>query len=326
MSYLAPTGRYSSTANGFGAAIDNGPIHGLASGTDGANGVFVYGPTGGFPTNSWNSTNYWVDAVFVPTPDTVAPAVATRAPAANATGVAPTGTVSVTFSEPVQPATVALGLTGPGGPVAGATTYDAPTRTATFTPAAPLLGSTNYTASASGAKDAAGNTMAPTTWSFLTAGICPCSLFASDATPAVAAANDPGSVNLGMRFTPNVNGSVSAIRFYKAATNTGTHVGTLWSSTGEQLATVTFTNESASGWQVATLTTPVNLTAGTTYVVSYLAPVGRYSANAGFFNQPFTSGPLQGVMGVYRYGPTSAYPQDSYQSTNYWVDVVFTPT
>ena len=47
--------------------------------------------------------------------------------------------------------------------------YDAATRTATFTPTAALATSTAYTATVSGAKDAAGNTMAPVTWSFTTA-------------------------------------------------------------------------------------------------------------------------------------------------------------
>ena len=216
-----------------------------------------------------------------------------------------------------------LGLTGPSGAVAGATTFDTATNSATFTPTQALAPSVTYTASASGTKDAAGNTMTPINWTFTTAGTCPCTLFASDAVPAVIDANDPGSVNLGMRFSPQVDGTVTAIRFYKAPTNTGTHVGSLWSSTGLELASVTFTNETASGWQVANLSTPVPVTAGTTYVVSYLAPNGRYSANGSFFNQPYSSGPLQGLMGLYRYAATSEFPTASYLSTNYWVDVVF---
>ena len=326
VSYYAPNGRYSYTSSGFGSSVDNGPLHGLANGTDGANGVYRYGAGGGFPTSTWNSTNYWVDVVYVPTPDTVAPTVTARTPAPGATGVAPSSAVTVTFSEPMQPGTAVLGLTGPGGAVAGATTFDAATNTATFTPSQALAGSTAYTATASGAKDVAGNTMAPINWGFTTAGTCPCTLFASDAVPATLAANDAGPVNLGMRFTPSVNGTVTAIRFYKAPTNTGTHVGSLWSSTGLELANVTFTNETASGWQVATLAAPVNVTAGSTYVVSYLAPVGRYSANTSFFNQPYTSGPLQGVTGLYRYAASSQFPTASYLASNYWVDVVFNPS
>ena len=30
----------------------------------GANGVYHYGTGGGFPTDSWQASNYWVDVVF----------------------------------------------------------------------------------------------------------------------------------------------------------------------------------------------------------------------------------------------------------------------
>ena len=49
-----------------------------------------------------------------------------------------------------------------------------------------------------------------------------------------------GAVNVGMSFTSSVSGFVTGVRFYKSAANTGTHIGTLWSATGTQLATVTF--------------------------------------------------------------------------------------
>ena len=39
----------------------------------------------------------------------------------------------------------------------------------------------------------------------------------------------------------------------------------LWSATGTLLATATFTNETASGWQQANFSNPVPITAGTTY-------------------------------------------------------------
>ena len=33
---------------------------------------------------------------------------------------------------------------------------------------------------------------------------------------------------------------------------------------------------------------------------------------------------VSGGNGVYAYGPTSAFPGSTFQSSNYWVDVVFT--
>ena len=80
-----------------------------------------------------------------------------------------------------------------------------------------------------------------------------------------------------MKFTASLSGQVTGVRFYKASTNTGTHVGDLWSASGQLLASATFSNESASGWQSVQFSQPVSITAGTTYVASYFAPSGHYS-------------------------------------------------
>jgi hypothetical protein len=149
-------------------------------------------------------------------------------------------------------------------------------------------------------------------------------------TPATVDAGDTQSVVLGVKFTADVAGSITGIRFYKAATNTGTHVGALWSATGTQLRSGTFTNETASGWQTLTLSSPVVLTAGTTYVASYLAPRGHYSATSAAFANPIDNAPLHALAnatspnGVYAYSATSVFPTSSFNSTNYWVDVLFT--
>ena len=97
------------------------------------------------------------------------------------------------------------------------------------------------------------------------------------ATPATVDSGDTTSVELGVKFKADYNGSITGVRFYKASTNIGTHIGSLWSSTGTRLAQATFTNETASGWQTVTFASPVAVTAGTTYVASYFAPSGHYS-------------------------------------------------
>ncbi len=86
-----------------------------------------------------------------------------------------------------------------------------------------------------------------------------------------------------MKFTSEVAGSVTGIRFYKAAANTGTHIGSLWTASGTLLASATFTNETASGWQQVNFSTPVAITANTTYVAAYLAPKGHYSDTSSAF-------------------------------------------
>ena len=149
--------------------------------------------------------------------------------------------------------------------------------------------------------------------------------------PAVASTSDTAAVNLGVKFTSEQAGFISGIRFYKGAGNTGTHVGTLWTSAGAPLATATFVNETASGWQQVNFSSPVAITANTVYVASYLAPNGRYAANSGYFaSAAFDNAPLHalstnanGGNGVYAYSASAVFPNATFQSTNYWVDVVF---
>jgi hypothetical protein len=147
----------------------------------------------------------------------------------------------------------------------------------------------------------------------------------------VASVDDPSPVNLGVKFTTDVAGQIAGIRFYKGPGNTGTHIGDLWTSSGTLLGQVTFTSESASGWQEADFSAPIPVTAGTTYVASYFAPDGGFAydsasfASAGVDNPPLhaleSSG--SGGNGVYAYGGGPAFPSSSYNATNYWVDVVF---
>jgi hypothetical protein len=160
--------------------------------------------------------------------------------------------------------------------------------------------------------------------------ICPCSLWPLSTTPGRM---DPErrAVELGMRFTSSVNGSVTGIRFYKYALNTGPHVGNLWTANGVWLGTVTFTNETESGWQQATLPVPVAITANTTYIVSYHTTTGSYASTIDGFVGGRTRGPLHAEPsgstfgnGVHRYAETSGFPDQPWYE-NYWVDLIFMP-
>jgi hypothetical protein len=142
--------------------------------------------------------------------------------------------------------------------------------------------------------------------------------------------NDPNSVELGMKFRSNVAGFVTGIRFFKGPNNKGPHVGSLWSVDGRKLASLTFDKVKEEGWQAAYFASPVPISANTTYVVSYFAPKGWYAADARFFTKEVRSGPLtaladgaDGPNGVFIYTPTGAFPTQTYQATNYWVDVLF---
>jgi hypothetical protein len=153
----------------------------------------------------------------------------------------------------------------------------------------------------------------------------------ANAPALVGPVNDTGAVELGIKFQTAASGTVTGIRFYKNPWNTGTHVGNLWSNTGTLLGSVTFTNETASGWQSASLASPVTLAPGTTYIVSYHSPAGNYSADPNYFTTTRTSGPLQapanGGNSVFAYGTgNSVFPTNSGGLDNYWVDVVFART
>ena len=337
-SYYAPNGRYAADEGFFSAGgVTNGPLTALQDGVDGGNGVYRYGAGGGFPSSTYGSTNYWVDVVFQPSsPDTTKPSVTGTQPAADATNIPVTSGVSATFSEQVQAGTVVAALSAGAGPVAITQNYNAATRTVSLTPTSNLAVSTVYTASISGAMDTAGNVMDPVGWSFTTASTvitCPCTIWPPAAAPVVPAANDSSAVELGVKFRADRNGYVKGLRFYKGAGNTGVHVGSLWSNGGTKLASVTFSAESASGWQQATLPAPVPVTMNTTYVASYYAPVGRYAGDNYYFaSSGVTRGPLaalengvDGGNGVYRYG-ASGFPASTYNATNYWVDIVFDVT
>ena len=176
---------------------------------------------------------------------------------------------------------------------------------------------------------AAVNGSGPGTASAQSAAVVPRHTILDFATPPVPDSGDGHSVELGVKFSSEVAGKITGIRFYKATANTGTHVGSLWSSTGTLLASATFTSETASGWQQVNFETPVAISANTTYVAGYLAPAGHYSEAVSGFSSALSNAPLAAIAnsvsadGLYIYTAASAFPTSTWQATNYWVDVDF---
>jgi hypothetical protein len=320
--YFAPDGHYSATSGGFGAAIENAPLTAPASGANG-NGVYAYGLSSAFPTSSFNATNYYVDVLFAPTPPTGPPQ-------------APTETFASAAASQAQVSWKAPSYEG-GGPITSytVTPYVGTTAKTPVVVNAPatsvrLTGLTNGTSYTF--KVSATNSIGTSPQSTASTAVTPQNTIFELATPATIDSGDGSSVELGVKFSPEVNGSVTGVRFYKAAANTGTHVGSLWSSTGSLLASATFSGEGASGWQQVSFSSPVAVKAGKTYVAGYFAPNGHYSATAGAFGSaPFSNPPLQALAnetsgnGIYTYGSASAFPTNSFGASNYWVDVLFAP-
>jgi hypothetical protein len=150
----------------------------------------------------------------------------------------------------------------------------------------------------------------------------------SGAPQTVEVTNDSAAVTLGLKFYSDVAGYVNGVRFYKGPHNTGTHVGTLWTEGGAKLASVTFSGETASGWQQANFSAPVSVAAKTNYVISYLAPKGYYADDQSYNWPAINATPLHvagSSPGVYAYGSTTTFPSGTWNLSNYWVDLVFTP-
>jgi hypothetical protein len=248
--------------------------------------------------------------------------VVALSPAAGATGVAVTATVTATLSNAPASGTPVLALSGPGGPIAGTSAFDPVALVVAFTPAAalPLSGVVSAVASLGGTPLGGG------AWGFTTADTAPpvtSSLFAATDLPAVADWNDPGAVQVGVRITASVAGSVTGVRFFEGPTNTGTHTVNLWSAAGALLATAPSSGESASGWQTVTFAQPVAVTAGQTFTAAYFTTSGLYAATLGGLATPLAVGPLSTPAngGAYVYG--TGFPASS-SGANYWVDVSFT--
>ena len=278
--------------------------------------------------------------------DTTAPTITARTPAPNATGVGTATTVTAAFSEAMNAASITgstFVLRNAGGTTVSASVgYSASTLTATLTPSAALAAGQTYTATitggSAGVRDVAGNPLAGNSaWSFTTASPppptgTPLSIWSASAAPAAFATSDTSSVELGLKFRSDVAGTITGVRFYKGTRTTGTHTAALWSSAGTRLASATFTGETASGWQQVNFATPVAIAANTVYVVSYHTNVGSYAYTSNYFaSAGIDNGPLHalrngvsGGNGVYRYGGV-AFPSSTFNSTNYWVDVVFVP-
>jgi Domain of unknown function (DUF4082) len=263
-------------------------------------------------------------------------ATATRSASATATRTGPAAT-------PTRTAILTAPPTATSTAPATATPQPSNTRTATPVPTAttaPASASPTMTPAVAATRTMT-RTVPPT--SALTATPSPTStpipltavltIWPPGSVPAYPSVADAAAVELGVKFTSDVNGVIRGIRFYKGAANTGKHTGSLWASSGRRLTTAMFKRETASGWQQVYFASPVAISAGVVYVASYNTKVGRYAADENYFAAAGVDrGPLHaprdganGGNGVYAYG-RRAFPANSYRATNYWVDVIFSPT
>jgi hypothetical protein len=235
----------------------------------------------------------------------------------------------------MDPSTItssSFSLSANGTPVPTAVAYDGPTRTATLTPSSRLSPGTTYTATLTTAVKSAFGLALPgqVTWSFTTAA-CPCALLGPSATPSAVSNSTrdgrtgagPWTYELGVKIKVSSASDLTAIKFYKSPSETGSHVGRIWSSSGALIASVPFASETASGWQSQTLSTPLTLTPGATYTVSvgfnayFVSTLDGLAT--GIVNGPLSS--IVGSNGVFA-NVAGVFPTGSYRNSNYFIDAV----
>jgi hypothetical protein len=351
VTYYTPSGRFAVSRNYFITnGVDSPPLHAFPE--NGANGVYVYGPAGGFPSNTFAYSNYWVDVVFdsVADPDTTSPTIIGKTPAVGTTGIDPNTNVDAKFSEAMNPATIngttfQLHDDATDALVPASVTYIEATQTARLNPTSALAPNTKYRVviTASSIKDNANNSLAinpsDPPWTFTTGATssysCPCSLW--NATTGNGGTESPNAtaVNLGVKFQADVSGYIKGIRFYKHPGNTGTHTGLLWTASGTLLASATFSNEAASGWQEVRFDPAVAINEASTYIAAYHTPSGHWAeTRPNYFASEYVNAPLRTLAysstnpnSVYTYGVAGLFPNnDPGDAPNYWIDVVFDTT
>jgi hypothetical protein len=149
---------------------------------------------------------------------------------------------------------------------------------------------------------------------------CGASLFYPTLSGTVTSVSGQGQTwEQSIHLTSTESGKITHLIYWKVPEESGSHVGRIWSDTGTLLRTVNFTNESASGWQKAALSSPLSITAGVKYRISY--NVNYYGGKIlSGLTSPYINEPLIAWRGFYT-TPSGTFPNTSSVS-NFLADVV----
>lgn len=151
-------------------------------------------------------------------------------------------------------------------------------------------------------------------------------------TPQTPVAPDAGALTLGVKFLSTQPGKILGIRFYRGAMSRDGYAVKLFAANGSLLAAAKVWKDTCAVpcWEQVNFVSPVSLAANTTYIAAYYTSSGRYAADKYGLTNGHSAGPLTalasgavGGNGVYTY--SAAFPRQTWENSNYYVDVAFTP-
>jgi hypothetical protein len=154
-----------------------------------------------------------------------------------------------------------------------------------------------------------------------------------NSVPQNAVDPDTNAVTLGLKFWSTQAGTVAGIRFYRGRTNSNGYTVKLFTAGGSLLASARASTDTCAVpcWEQVNFASPLSLAANTTYIAAYYTSNGRYAGDNYGLTNGKTTGPLTapassavGGNGVYTY--STGFPNQTYQNSNYYVDVAFTAT
>jgi hypothetical protein len=158
---------------------------------------------------------------------------------------------------------------------------------------------------------------------------CQDSLFLNSEGPPRPEEDKP--VELGTVFSPKVAGVITYFRFYKTnADDASEYTLNLWNAYGVNAVRQKVSAPGRTGWIRVPLVTPAKVSAGSHYIISVYFAAGRYGGRTGVFTSGRVRGNLTapssvqaGGNGRYLYGAATGFPTKTFNSSSYYVDVVF---
>jgi hypothetical protein len=150
--------------------------------------------------------------------------------------------------------------------------------------------------------------------------VCGARMFPDPTYPVTVAGAGGQTWEQAIQFSSSIPGRITHIRFYKPIEETGIHFGRIWSDNNSLLREQQFLSETASGWQELTLSSPLTITPGVKYRVSYnVNTFGTKIQSA--FGPPILNWPLTAYTGFFR-TPSATFPNQG-STSNFLADVKF---